>query len=260
MIDLPDIGNVTAALHEPRFLAAAAIAAVAGLVRGFSGFGSALIYMPLISALYGPRVAAPTLLLIDTVCALPFAIHAMPQCNPREVVPVSLASAVALPFGVLALVYFDTLALRWFICALVLVALIALVSGWRYHGRPTLGASLAVGAAAGFGGGAVQIGAPPLLAFWLGGANNAATVRANIMVYFVVQDALSVIVYFYGALFSGEIVALAALLGLPFAAAMTLGAYCFHGSSDTLYRRVAYVIIALAGIASMPLFDALLHW
>ncbi len=253
----PDLAGFSAAIDDHRFAAAVAIAAIAGLVRGFSGFGSALIYMPLIAAVYGPRIAAPTLLLIDTVCALPFALHAMPQCNWREVAPVSLAACVALPLGAMALVLVDPLLLRWFIVALVLVALVALISGWRYHGKPTLPASLATGALAGFGAGAVQIGAPPLLVFWLGGANTAATVRANIMVYFIVQGALSLVAYYWSALFTAQAIALSLLLGLPFAGAMAVGVYYFHGSSEALYRRVAYVIIALAGLASMPIFDSL---
>jgi uncharacterized membrane protein YfcA len=248
---------LASAAADPRFLAAIAIAAVAGLVRGFAGFGSALIYMPLISAVYGPRVAAPTLLLIDSVCSLPFALHAAPQANAREVAPIALAGAVVLPFGAMALIWIDPLALRWFICILVLVALAALIGGWRYQRKPTLLASLGVGALAGFGGGAVQIGAPPLLVFWLGGGSTAATVRANIMVYFIMQGALALVLYWWHGLFSAPTAALSLLLGLPFAIAMALGVYGFHGSSDVLYRRVAYVIIAFAGIASMPLFDAL---
>jgi hypothetical protein len=254
---LPDLAALSALLYDDHFLAAVVIAAVAGLVRGFSGFGSALIYMPLISAVYGPRVAAPTLLLIDTICSLPFTLHAAPQCNPREVAWVSLSGFIALPLGVMALVHIDAILLRWFIVALVLVALGALVSGWRYHGKPTVPASLATGALAGFGGGAVQIAAPPLLIFWLGGTNTATTVRANIMVYFLPQAALAIVMYYRSALFTGETIALVVLLGLPFALTMTAGVYSFHGSSDLLYRRVAYVIIAFAGIASMPIFDSL---
>ena len=45
-----------------------------------------------------------------------------------------------------------------------------------------------------------QIGAPPLLVYWLGGQNSATTVRANIMVYFIMQGALSIIAYIYSAL------------------------------------------------------------
>jgi hypothetical protein len=133
---------------------------LAGLVRGFTGFSSALIYMPLISAVYSPR---PWLLLIDSICSLPFALHVMPQCNWREIAPGSVAGAVLLPLGAMALVLIDPLSLRWFIAGLVLVALVTLAGGWRYHA--TLAASLCVGA--------VQIGAPPLLVFWLGSNNNA---------------------------------------------------------------------------------------
>ena len=257
MIDPQTIALFQAAVADPRFPIAIGIAALAGLVRGFSGYGSALVYMPLMSAVYGPTVAAPTLLLIDSICSLPFALHAMPQCNPREVAWVSVGGAVALPFGVMALVWVDPLTLRWFIAALVVAALIALVAGWRYHGRPTLPASLGVGVLAGFGAGAVQIGAPPLLIFWLGGANNAATVRANIMVYFIMQGALLLVMYFFSGLFGAQAIVLSLLLGLPFALAMAGGAYWFHGSSDAHYRRAAYFIIGLAALVSLPVFDGL---
>lgn len=248
---------ITDAAADPRFAVALAIAVVAGLVRGFSGFGSALIYMPLMSAVYEPRLAAATLLLIDSICSLPFSIKVIPQSNLREIAPVSAGGAIALPFGVMALVLIDPLILRWFIATLVLIALAALVSGWRYRGRPTLLASFGVGALSGFGGGSVQIGAPPLLIFWLGGNNNAVTVRANIMVYFIVQGGLSLIFYFYNGLFDAKVVMLSLLLGIPFAVALYAGASWFHGSSDRLYRRVAYAIIAFAGLASLPVFDAL---
>jgi uncharacterized membrane protein YfcA len=248
---------LTDAAADPRFPIALGVAALAGLVRGFTGFGSALIYMPLVSAVYSPQVAAPTLLLIDTISSLPFALHAIPQCNWREVTPVTIAGAVALPFGVAMLVYVDPLLLRWFIAGLVLIALATLAAGWRYHGKPTLAASVGVGILAGIGAGAAQIGAPPLLVYWLGGQNSATTVRANIMVYFIMQGVLSMVAYFYSALFTAQAIVLSVLLGVPFAILLTVGARWFHGSSDELYRRVAYFIIALAGLISLPLFDAL---
>jgi hypothetical protein len=83
------------AAADPRFPIALGIAALAGLVRGFTGFGSALIYMPLVSAVYSPQIAAATLLLIDSISSLPVSIRAIPQCNWREVTPVTIAGAVA---------------------------------------------------------------------------------------------------------------------------------------------------------------------
>ena len=135
MSDLPFWPAFAAAAAEPRFLIALGIAALAGLVRGFTGFGSALIYMPLMSAVYSPQVAAPTLLLFDTLCSLPFALKVWLQATRREIGPVAVGGAVFVPLGVAALLYVDVLILRWFIAALVLVALAVLVSGWRYHGK-----------------------------------------------------------------------------------------------------------------------------
>src|SRR6185295_8183272 len=114
MIDLPDIPAFSAALSDRRFIAAVAIAALSGFVRGFSGFGSALIYIPLIAAIYEPRIAAPTLLLIDLAGSVPFTIRELPRCNWREVAPVTTAAALAVPLGTMALVFIDPILLRWF--------------------------------------------------------------------------------------------------------------------------------------------------
>jgi hypothetical protein len=40
---------------------------------------------------------------------------------------------------------------------------------------------------------------------------------------------------------------------------MGVGAYFFHGASDKLYRNVAYAIITLAAIVSLPVLDSLLR-
>jgi uncharacterized membrane protein YfcA len=245
------------AVADPRFPIALGIAALSGLVRGFSGFGSALTYVPLVSAVYSPRLAVPTLLLIDTVCGLPFLSGVFHHVNRREVATAAVGGALALPLGMLALLWVEPLYLRWFISLLVLLALFSLVSGWRYHGKPTLPASLAAGAMAGFGGGAAQIAAPPLLIFWLGGNNAAATVRANIMAYFAIQGTLSIVLYAFNGLLNAQALIAALLMGIPFIVALAAGAYFFHGTSDLLYRRTAYVIIAIAGLVSLPLFDGI---
>ena len=63
--------------------------------------------------------------------------------------------------------------------------------------------------------------------------------------------------YLYSALFTAQAIVLSVLLGVPFAVFLTIGAHWFHGTSDELYRRVAYIIIAIAGLISLPIFDAL---
>jgi uncharacterized protein len=252
---LPDNSLFAAAIADRRFLAALAIAALAGLVRGFSGFGSALIYMPLIAAVYDPRAAAVTLLLIDTAGAAPFAVRAFPQCTWREVLPIFIAAAIAVPFGAMALKVIDPTVLRWFMAILILLLLTILMSGWRYHGRPRLPITVAVGLFSGFGGGAMQIAGPAVIIYWLGTANAAVTVRANLLVYFLLLDATLCVVYYWQGLLTAELLALSALLAIPFFVTTAVGAYFFASTCDQLYRRIAYVIIAAAALLSLPALD-----
>ena len=53
------------------FLIAAAVACIAGMVRGFAGFGAAMMMTPVFSALYGPAVGIALCLLLEIAVALP---------------------------------------------------------------------------------------------------------------------------------------------------------------------------------------------
>jgi uncharacterized membrane protein YfcA len=252
-----DSSLFAALLADPRIWAGIFIAALSGAVKGFTGFGSALIYVPLMAAVYDPRLAAVTLLLIDFFGGLPLALRSAPQCDWRDLMPVWLGAIVAAPFGAMILLLVEPTALRWGIAALVLACLPILASGWRYHGRPVLPVKLGVGALAGLTGGAVQISGPPVITYWLGSRSSPAVIRANLLMFFELNGLSLGIVYVAKGLLTADAIALSLLLGGPFLLAMVVGARWFRGSSDQTYRRVAYIIIAAAALLSIPVFDGL---
>ncbi|MBB4281375.1 putative membrane protein YfcA [Agrobacterium tumefaciens] len=123
--------------HSPTLLAMFAGAAfLAGLARGFSGFGAALIFIPLASAIVGPRVASAVLLVVDGVLTLGMIPPAFRMADRREVFIMAAGAFVGIPVGTLLLSKGDPLTLRWLISGVVVVLLLFLVSGWRYSGRP----------------------------------------------------------------------------------------------------------------------------
>lgn len=257
MLASPMAETVTAVVADPRFVLAAAVALIAGLVRGFSGFGSALIYVPLVSAIYEPRLGVITLLIVDFVSGAPFAIREAGRCNWRELLPVAIAAAATVPVGALALQYVDPIALRWAIAGLVMILLALIVSGWRYQAPPTLAASVGVGLFSGVSAGAVQIAGPAVIIYWLGGPNSAAVVRANLMVFFVLLEIVSGVTYYARGLLTADVLLLSLLLGPIFILAMLTGALMFRAAADQTYRRVSYAIIGLSALLAMPIFDRL---
>ena len=63
--------------------------------------------------------------------------------------------------------------------------------------------------------------------------------------------------YLYGALFTARRWRCRCCSACRSRIALALGARWFHGTSDALYRRLAYIIIAVSGLISLPVFDAL---
>ncbi len=233
--------------------------AVAGLIRGFSGFGAAMIYMPVASTVIAPQTAAAAFLVLDSIVTLPLLFNALRQCDVKTVAPTITAAMLCVPIGAWVLAQADLLTLRWLICLIILGALLLLISGWRYRGQPTLLASLGVGALSGVLSGVSQVSGPPVVAFWLSGPKPPATVRANLIVFFALNSLSVYAAFFYYGFFTRETLALIIVTAPVYAATLFLGAQGFRRSNPSVYRLLAYILIGVAAVTSIPLFDDLLR-
>jgi uncharacterized membrane protein YfcA len=124
-------------------LAICAIAFVAGTARGFSGFGSALIFMPLASSMAAPRLVAALLLIIDFVAAVPLVPNAWRHADRRATAITVAGALIGVPVGTLLLSRLEPVTTRWIISAFVFALLMLLLSGWRYRGKDHAALSVA---------------------------------------------------------------------------------------------------------------------
>ncbi len=235
------------------------VAFVAALARGFSGFGGALIFVPLVSAVFSPQVAAPILMLVDGVLQLTLMKNAWRIGARREVGIMALGALAGIPLGVLALKHLDPVQLRWGISGLTVAMLALLMSGWRYHGQPRRPLTAGVGFLSGLLSGAIQAGGPPVVAYWLGGGNAAATMRANIILFFFCTSIASGLTYLAAGLLDAGIVILA-LAAMPgYALGLFIGTRMFRLASERSFRRACYLLIAAAALVSLPVLDSILR-
>jgi uncharacterized protein len=230
------------------------VAFVAGMARGFSGFGAALIFVPLASALAGPKLASPILLVADGI----FACHLIPSAwklADRRDVSLMLSGAVAgVPVGAWVLMHFAPLTLRWLISGMAAAMLSLLLSGWRYHGRPHPTATVAVGAIAGLFSGIAQMGGPPIVSYWLGTDTAPAKLRANIILYFAASTVLTLASYLWSGLMSLQILEIALFAGPAYGLGTLGGSRMFGLASPSWLRNSSLILIALAVALSLPLF------
>ncbi len=235
------------------FLIAALIAFIAGMVRGFAGFGAAMLMTPAFSALYGPAVGIALCLLLEIVVALPLLPAVVKLVDWRRIGLLLLAATVAVPLGNLALSQIDPQPMRWLISAIVLLAVAMLASGWRFSGKPNLAATLGAGAFSGFLNGLSGMAGPPIIFYYMAGSDTAALVRANLTTYFVFIDLVTLAVFTARQLIGWD----TALQALALAPAVVIGGMAgerlFPLASESFYRRLALGLLVAVAIGVLIL-------
>ena len=85
--------------NRTEMLVAVLVTLVGGMIRGFSGFGPALVMAPTLSFLIGPMQAIAMIILVNlsaTMLQLPGVFH---KVQWREMIPLGVAKSLTIPIG-----------------------------------------------------------------------------------------------------------------------------------------------------------------
>ena len=240
-------------------IAICAIALVSGTARGFSGFGSALIFMPLASSIAAPRLVAALLLVIDLIGSAPLIPNAWKQADRRATAIMALGALVGVPIGTWFLSRLEPVTTRWIISAFVFALLLLLLSGWRYRGKDHAAISIGIGGLSGFCSGLAQTGGPPIVGYWLGRPIASVIQRANILLFFAASDFFSLVSYALTGLITMDAIRFSIVVGPIYGIGVWFGASLFGRASETLFRSICYALIAAAVLIGLPALDGVLR-
>lgn len=229
-------------------------ATLAGLVRGFSGFGSGLVFMPLAGMALPPAQAIAVLAMMDLIGPLPNLPSAWRTGIPREIGILSIGLLPGIAIGFLALLLVAADVFRWGVSLIGLVTVVALASGWRWTGARGPGMTAGVGFLSGLTGAAAGVPGPPVILYYMASTLPVSMVRANLMMFLVAIDlVLTVLLGLTGHL-SLLLVVLSAGLLVPFSLANMLGSALFRPERARSYKLVSWALIAAAALVGLPLW------
>jgi len=225
-------------------------ATVAGVMRGFSGFGAALVLAPVVSLIVGTHVAVPAILLSIFVTTAQLFAPAWPHVRWSDQFALSVPGCIGVPAGVLLLLHLDPELMRRAISAITALIALFLLSGWRSSRPPTRSGSATMGALGGVLSGAASIGGPPVIAYLLAGPGSPTQTRATLIYYFAFTQAASLIMFWIGGLMNWEVLVTAALVAPSLILGTWAGAKLFHLASERVFRLSALTILLLIGVST----------
>ena len=228
---------------------------LAGIVRGFTGFGTALVYLPVAAQVLGPFEALTTLIVKDLVAPLIHVPRAIRDGHPADVFRLASGALFAVPLGVWVLSLVDPSVFRWGISLVALALLLVLIKGVRYHGTLTKPLIFATGAMGGFLAGCVGLPGPPIILLYMASSLPPQAIRANCMLYLILADIILLAALWWGNFLVISALAIGALMIAPYLLGNWVGALLFRPQGERTYRIVAYAVIAGSAILGMPIWD-----
>lgn len=230
-------------------------ALIAGVVRGFAGFGTAMIYLPVAGQYLSPFEALTTLVCMDLIGPIPNVPRAWRDGDPSDLLRLGTGLVLGVPLGVFALSLVAPEVFRYGVSTIAMILLVLLIAGVRYRRRLPGPMVVATGGLGGMLAGSVGLPGPPVIMLYMASPHPSQVIRANTMLYLLTADVvmLSVLALFGHLVFSA--IGLGLLLAVPYLIGNLSGAAIFRPGREKVYRGVAYTIIALSAITGLPLFD-----
>lgn len=234
-------------------LSLAVLAAIAGtaflaaFAQGVTGFGSALVAMPLLALVLDLRAASAVVALLSLAINLALLLPVRRELPWRPVAPLLAGSLAGIPAGVLFLANADGRLARALLGAVLIAASAALLGARGRRIGSGAGPALAAGAIAGLLGGAFNANGPVAVLYAAARGWEKRETHAALQLYFLASG-VAVAALHGAAGITDRWVLLAAACALPALALGSLAGWAVHRRvGEERYRRLLLLTLLGAG-------------
>lgn len=223
----------------------------AGIIRGYSGFGFAMVAVTSISLVLPPIQVVPLVLILEVIASTRLVPQIWRDIDWYSLRWLLVGSLFAMPLGVYLLANLPAAPMRLSISLLVLIASILLLRGWawkRMPGRPFI---LTTGVASGVLNGAAAIGGPPVILLYLSSPAGVAVSRASIIAYFLGLDSLGLAMVSIQGLTTLKTLFTTAVCLFPLLLGITVGSRMFIKIDKDSFRRHVLILLIILSITGL---------
>lgn len=187
---------------------------LAAIARGFSGFGFMLLAIMSLSFVLPVSTIVPAMVVLEVVAGLKLLPSIWGKVHWQSIRVLVITSLIATPFGAYLLARLPADSVRIILAVLIVFCALALLTGFKLRKMPSVLQTAATGAGAGVLNGALGLGGPPVIVFFLGSPLALEAGRASIIAAFLAMDLAALPAFWSLGLFTRDALHLG-LLSLP---------------------------------------------
>jgi len=215
---------------------------------GLAGFGIGLVGLAFLPYVMPAPTAIVLLTIYSTVFALVVFVQLRQDVDVRGVVGLFVGSVVGTPLGVWVLATLPVTALNRLIgLMLVVVVVLEFLGLFPDHLRGR-GWGLGTGVVAGVLGAAVGTPGPPVVIYMASQGWSPRTIKANLQLFFVSNQAVTLAGYWWAGLLTMEVLRLGVSFAVPAALGAGVGIALFDRVDPVRFRRLVFVLLLVSGV------------
>ena len=222
-----------------------------GFIRGFLGFGSGLITIPILSLLYSPIFAIVFNIIIEIPTTIYLTIIGTKTCRFKEISPMFFSTILTIPIGIIFLLAINEQVIKIIMSVLVIFFVILIASGWRLKSTITTYVLIFTGTISGLMQGITGMGGPPIVTVLLSKGDNNDVTRGNTLIMFTAIVISAVLSMHYFNLFSKTLILTGIITSPLYLLASFLGSQFYNLSGNKYYRNISLLLLVLIGFATL---------
>ena len=223
----------------------------AAIVRGYSGFGFAVIAVVGLNFFFEPQQSVAIVLSLDLICSLNLWKQAVKQANFSTLKKLIFGAVLGIPIGYCFLLFIPAEILKLLICFGILILAMLLFSSFRPFDADKNSSKIGFGLASGAGTASASIGGPMIVYYMLSSHLSTSTQRATMILFFIASEGLAVIMLITGGLVDSTLPKALLILTIPTLFAVRYGQYLFNRKPPDSLKSFALpimVIVAFIGL------------
>ncbi|MCQ1060802.1 sulfite exporter TauE/SafE family protein [Photobacterium sp. ZSDE20] len=228
---------------------------LAGLIRGYTGFGFAAIAVVGLNLYLTPQQSIPIVLGLDIICSITLWKQAVAQADKKTFKLLTTGAMIGIPIGTSLLFIIPSQYLKILICTLIFILSMLLIFEVKFSGADKNSSKFFFGLMAGAGTSSTSVGGPMIVSYMLSSTLTPAVQRGTMIMYFVVSETIAMCVLFINGLLNFEILKFIGILLIPTLISVRCGQSLFNWRKPSSLKHVALPIMLM--VASLGISASL---
>ncbi len=220
----------------------------AGLVQGLSGFGAALLAMPLLVLILDVKEAVPLSILCGLVITLFLSLELKAHVDWRKILPLVCGCGPGIFLGVTILKRADSSLIKLSMGVLIILYPLYCLLAKRRVRSVSSGWAYVAGFATGVIGGAFSTGGPPTIIYTTLTNWTKDEIKATLSVFFLATGLMAAGAHFASGLTTPGVLLLFAASALPVLAGVWSGAQFYKRLARETYLKIIYILLMALGV------------